>query len=180
MYRFRTSRAFCLVLNDFPEEDHLFCPRHPLVACGPLCRVEDSPSSSLTLPNVSWCCPTSGCIKESCWWDVIGVAPDSRRTQDLTANTLFLWLSQSLRPPFHNDPCPSLRCGDCIIGISIGTGTHSSYVLCSYVLWWVVVFCNGLCYREASPWWTLWGFSTQCLIEAHVTVQHTVRSVLMT
>lgn len=134
MCLFRTSRAFHVVLDNFPRKDHLFCPQHPL-ACGPLCTVEVSPSSLLPLQMSLGVVlvPAVLCnhADETSWvWLLIVIGH----------TTVVLTVSP---PTFAMIPTRALgagRCRNCIIGVFAGTGVHRLYVL-----WLVVVFCNGLC-----------------------------------
>jgi hypothetical protein len=172
MYLFRTSRTFHLVLDDF------FCPQHPLVACGPLYRIEVSPSSLLplqmSLGHVLVLAVLYNHADETSWvWLLIFIGhmtsqqtPCPSGSYSLSAHSSAIIPSRALVDLYY------------IIGVFIGTGIHSLYVL-----WFAVVFCNGLCHGEVSPWWALWGFATlitQYFIEAQGIVLQTMRSVLMT
>lgn len=79
---------------------------------------------------------------------------DIANRHSLAANALFLCLMQSFCPP-SLQWFLSLRCRDCVVDGSIGTGYHNSDLRL------IVVFCNGLwlLQREVS-WWGLtliWG-----------------------
>lgn len=43
-------------------------------------------------------------VRQSCWWDFMGIASDIYRRHNLAANSLFLWLLPSSCPFFHKDP----------------------------------------------------------------------------
>ena len=81
---------------------------------------------------------------QSHWWDLMGVASDSRRHK-LRAKSLMFWLLESFCHLFHNVPW------------AIGIG-----VLCICMLWyWALQLCIlvgfsvmvSISCKEKSPWW---------------------------
>lgn len=72
-------------------------------------------------------------FRQSCWWDILGVASDITRRPSLTTNSLVLWLLPSFQPLLYSDSW-ALVCGNALWMQSSGRGSQPQFG-CAFLSW---------------------------------------------
>lgn len=83
--------------------------------------------------------PCSGHIMKSCRFN------DISKRHTITAKFQF-WLLPSFCPFFCNNPCLSLKCGTCVVSVSIGIGSTPLFI---DQLWFSVI--ASICCKQKIP-----------------------------